>query len=324
MPRAGVVAALVAAASWSGASEVERLVQIRRGDSSTFGIAVSNDNVIGSLRGIAADDGLLRTGERVLEVDGEILGDTRLTEWIRSHPSDTYTLRIAPAPPPSLTPEPPPSLGQMVGELLRNPQMRGMVSKMAATVVTGGDGGAGGLGQAMLGAAPEKLMLGGGGAADGDAAAAAAVAARRQQQQELETVFDSMLQSEAFGGMIEKVANSDGLQNLVNDISDGEICADVPPHALASCLLSEGGLLRHASAAACEALGADASECAAAEAEAAAMLHRMAGAPGGGSLVGGGACLSTVSSAKCSGLCSRKRPQECLARARPLQWPRGA
>lgn len=140
---------------------MERLVQIRRGDSSTFGIAVSNDNVIGSLRGIAADDGLLRTGERVLEVDGEILGDTRLTEWIRAHPSDTYTLRIAPAPPPSLTPEPPPSLGQMVGELLRNPQMRGMVSKMAATVVTGGDGGAGGLGQAMLGAAPEKLMLGG-------------------------------------------------------------------------------------------------------------------------------------------------------------------
>ena len=150
------LAAWVAAAAF-GSPEAEHddqevepdlRVVVRRGPFG-FGVVATPDNLITRLRGPAAEDGLLRVGDRVVEVDGErIPKGESLVSVVKRQQRDAYTLgmRRPPANAAAVAEAEaaPPSLAELVTSMLSNPQIRGAVSTMAARVVQGkplgGDG----------------------------------------------------------------------------------------------------------------------------------------------------------------------------------------
>ena len=271
MPRQ-IASCVVLTTAVVAASNHERLVVIERGEGG-FGVVTVN-NVIAALKGRAASDSVLRVGEVVVSVDGEELrSDERLPDRIRAFPDKaSFTLGVVGLTTP---PPPPPTLPEMMRAMLGNPAVKKMVTKMAVGMATGG----GISGGNLLEGAQQQALLGGAG---GDAATMAQgqlALAREQQQQAVEVMMErqvgAMLDSPAFGSMMERVVESPAIQSVVRKAESGDLCADVDGfQATVACLL-DGGLLRTVADATCDAMGVSASECEQVHAQVEAMLHRM-------------------------------------------------
>ena len=272
------------------AAEVDRLVVIERGEHG-FGVVCNSHNVITSLKGRAAADGILQVGDAVLEVDGEPLErGERLIDRIRSKAEavSSFTLSLAPRPAPA---QDPPSLSQLMKGMMASPAFKKMATRMVVGVMTQTDPGL------MLGGVEQDARLP---MPSGDALAsqgqqqlqtlqtqtqqqtqqtqqlALAQQQRRQQLEEhLERQVGAILDSPAFGSMVDKVTESPRIQKLMDDAEQGKLCADAEGfHAVAACLL-DGGLLRAVTDASCEAAGADRAECEQVHSMASTMLGRM-------------------------------------------------
>ena len=256
-----------------------RYVVIERGDAG-FGVVCTSANVITALKGRAVSDSLLRIGDLVVSVDGEELrGGERLSDRIRASPERTsFTLGAVDITPPP----PPPTLPQMMRSMLANPGIRKAVTKMAVGMVTGGmDGGA--VGQLLEGA-PRQDLLGSGAesmAQRDEALASSAVQQQQQQRQRqrqqleaaMEQQLSAVLDSPAFGDMMERVIESPAVQRVVHQAETGTLCPDADtPRALTACLL-DSGLMSSMTDATCKAMGASKAECEQVHAQTSAMLH---------------------------------------------------
>ena len=256
-----------------------RYVVIERGDAG-FGVVCTSANVITALKGRAVSDSLLRIGDLVVSVDGEELrGGERLSDRIRASPERTsFTLGAVDITPPP----PPPTLPQMMRSMLANPGIRKAVTKMAVGMVTGGmDGGA--VGQLLEGA-PRQDLLGSGAESTAQRDEALASSAVQQQQQQrqrqrqqleaaMEQQLSAVLDSPAFGDMMERVIESPAVQRVVHQAETGTLCPDADtPRALTACLL-DSGLMSSMTDATCKAMGASKAECAQVHAQTSAMLH---------------------------------------------------
>ena len=245
---------------WMVACQELRYIVIERGDAG-FGVVCTSANVITALKGRAASDSLLRIGDLVVSVDGEELrGGERLSDRIRASPERTsFTLGAIDITPPP----PPPSLPQMMRSMLANPGIRKAVTKMAVGMVTGGMGGDA-VGQLLEGA-PRQDLLGGGAESTVPDDKALALSAVQQQQQQLEAAMEqqlsAVLDSPAFGDMMERVIESPAVQRVVHQAEAGTLCPDADtPRALTACLL-DIGLMSSMTDASCEAMGASKAEC---------------------------------------------------------------
>ena len=256
-----------------------RYVVIERGDAG-FGVVCTSANVITALKGRAVSDSLLRIGDLVVSVDGEELrGGERLSDRIRASPERTsFTLGAVDITPPP----PPPTLPQMMRSMLANPGIRKAVTKMAVGMVTGGmDGGA--VGQLLEGA-PRQGLLGGGAESTAQRDEALASSAVQQQQQQrqrqrqqleaaMEQQLSAVLDSPAFGDMMERVIESPAVQRVVHQAETGTLCPDADtPRAITACLL-DSGLMSSMTDATCKAMGASKAECEQVHAQTSAMLH---------------------------------------------------
>ena len=268
------------------AAAMSRLVVIEKGETG-FGVVCNNHNVITSLKGRADEDNILQVGDAVLEVDGDRLErGERLIDRIRSKPGRTsFTLSLAPRPTPS---EPAPSLNQLMKGMIASPAFKKMATKMVVGMVTQGDP------ANMLGGVEQAAGLPNP-AVDGTAPPGQGTQQQQQQQQQqlalaqkqdqlqrrqqleahLELQVGAILESDAFGSMVDKVTESPGIQKIMHDAEQGKLCADAEGfHAVAACLL-DGGLLRAVTDASCEATGADSAECEQVHAMASTMLARI-------------------------------------------------
>ena len=256
---------------WMVACQELRYIVIERGDAG-FGVVCTSANVITALKGRAASDSLLRIGDLVVSVDGEELrGGERLSDRIRASPERTsFTLGAIDITPPP----PPPSLPQMMRSMLANPGIRKAVTKMAVGMVTGGMGGDA-VGQLLEGA-PRQDLLGGGAESTVPDDEALALSAVQQQQQQLEAAMEqqlsAVLDSPAFGDMMERVIESPAVQRVVHQAEAGTLCPDADtPRALTACLL-DSGLMSSMTDASCEAMGASKAECEQVHVQMSAML----------------------------------------------------
>ena len=142
----------------------------------------------------------------------------------------------------------PPSLGKMMKSMLKSPSMRKMVTKMAVGVAeTGG----------LLGPGEERLRIdGGGGAGAGTSLAAAEVA-------EIEREMDDLLQSEAFGDLMDRVVESPGIRDVFEGIQSG------------GAMPSFGDLAETVTSSLCDEFGLGGGECAELRRETSARMAQM-------------------------------------------------
>ena len=178
--------AVIAYGSPDGLADVEPDLRIvaRRGPSG-FGVVATPDNLITALirRSPAAEDGLLRVGDFVLEIDGErIPPGESLVSVVKRQQRDAYTLGVLrpSAEAQAQAQAKPVSLAEIVKSMLGNEQIRGAVSKMAVSMVKGTPMGGDGTSASLLAGGPHRPLLadprgsaGGAGGAGGGTAEAA-------------------------------------------------------------------------------------------------------------------------------------------------------
>ena len=252
-----------------------RLAVIERGSTGGFGVVCNSDNEVAALKGRAARDQLLHIGERIVSVDGDPLSDgERLIDRIRASPGrDSFTLGLVDSYEP-----PPPSLNQMMKTMMGSPAFR----KMATKMVVGMTVGSGDQHQNLLGGTAAQGQIGGPSAPSAGPPTDAQVAVQQQQQLErarveahVEQQVARMLDSDAFGGLVDSVVDSPGVQRLVRQAEDGTLCAHAQSHAEVTRCLLDGGLLQTVTDATCAAAGVGENECREMHAAAEAMLARV-------------------------------------------------
>ena len=141
----------------------------------------------------------------------------------------------------------PPSLGKIMKSMLKSESMRKMVTKMAVGVAeTGG----------LLGPGEERLRIDGGGAGAGTSLAAAEVA-------EIEREMDDLLQSEAFGYLMDRVVESPGIKDVFEGIQSG------------GAMPSFGDLAETVTSSLCDEFGLGGDECAEMRRETSARMAQM-------------------------------------------------
>ena len=258
-----------------------RLVVIERGESG-FGVVCNDHNIITGLKGPAAEAGVLHVGDAVLEVDGEPLEDgERLIDRIRARTGrESFTLGVVPRP--EARQSSPPSLNQIMKGMMASPQFKKMATKMVVSVVSQS---AGSTHQNMLEGSERAAMLG----APNDGAdrtpslqarqseqqLAMAQQQRQQLEEHVERQVSAILESDAFGGLVDKVTESPGIQKMMHEAEQGNLCAHAEGfHAVTACLL-DGGLLRTVTDATCEAAGAGRAECEQVHQMTSSMLSRL-------------------------------------------------
>jgi hypothetical protein len=85
-----------------------------------------------------------------------------------------------------------------------------------------------------------------------------------------------MLDSPAFGDMVERVVDSPGIQRVMKQAEAGTLCPNAEsPQELTACLLDDGSLLRSITDETCEVMGADKADCELARQRAQALLGRL-------------------------------------------------
>ena len=261
-----------------------RLVVIEKGKGG-FGVVCNSRNVITSLKGRAAADGVLAVGNTVVEVDGDALEGERLIDRIRSkQPRSTFTLGLAEVEKEFRTP---PTLNQMMKGMMASPAFKKMATKMVVGMATGSMGGDGSNllegAQALLGSSPnsngrseqqqqQQQQL----AVAQQQQQQLAVAQQRQQlEQQIEAQMGALLESDAFGTIVDKVSESPGIQRVMRDAESGKLCPEAEGVAAVTACLLDGGLLRTVADATCEAAGASEAECDEVHAMASTMLSRL-------------------------------------------------
>lgn len=89
----------------------------------------------------------------------------------------------------------------------------------------------------------------------------------------MEQQLSAVLDSPAFGDMMERVIESPAVQRVVHQAEAGTLCPDADtPRALTACLL-DSGLMSSMTDATCKAMGASKAECEQVHAQTSAMLH---------------------------------------------------
>jgi len=178
---------------------------------------------------------------------------------------------------------PPPSFNQMMKSMIADPSFRRMATKMTSKLVVGmATGGQQQQQQQLLGGAAARAQIGGGPGPSSDPSTQQLATTQQQQQQAIEQLeaqveaqVGAMLESKEFGGLVDKVVDSPGVQRIVRQAEDGTLCAGAESEAeVARCLLS-GDLLKSVADATCEAAGVSAAECREVHAMTQTMLARL-------------------------------------------------
>ena len=237
---------------------IARLVLIERG-ANGFGVVCNSRNVIKQVAPPA--DAVLHVGDTVVAIDGERLNDgERLVDRIRAAPEKkSFTLELAENKPPQVQ-QPPLSLNDIMKNMISSPGFKKMATKMVVGMTQGAEGG-----NLLEGGAPQARLASG-------PAAEKQLAMERQ----VEAQVGAMLESPAFGNLLEKVVESPGVQRIVEKAEKGTLCPEADgPAAMAACLLGDGKLLKSVTDATCDAAGLDKAACREVHASTEAMLGRL-------------------------------------------------